>query len=302
MKGFRIGRRSTSIERVTQKSGALSLVARGGPVEVLTQELRPGTRCFIEPGNSAELMEFFFVLEGKLEIADGKGTKLEPGDFFYAHKLDESVSFTTLEETRLLYVCSEPIFHHISKQIGELKDLLEKVEAKDVYTHSHGKRVRDLALSVGEKLGITGNRLQELAFAAFFHDIGKAAVPEDILKKPGQLTEDEFEIIMTHASEGAKMVEGTFLDGISEIIRQHHERNDGSGYPLGLKDKETSLEARILAVVDSYDAMTSDRPYRAAMSPEEAMAELLELAAVKYDIKIVDALRESLIEIGELPG
>ncbi|HAA86283.1 MAG TPA: HD-GYP domain-containing protein [Kosmotogaceae bacterium] len=300
MKGFKICEEGSSIEKVCQKSGTLSLVAKGGSIEVLVQELRAGTRFFVQPGDSDDLMEFFRVIKGCLEVSDGKGTLIKPGDSFYAYRLEESVSLLTLEDTELLYVCSQPVFQYISRQIKELKELLEKVEAKDVYTHSHGKRVRDLAFAVGEKLGLSGNRLENLAFAGFFHDIGKAGVPESILKKPGALTTEEFRIIMTHAQKGAEMVEGTLLEGTARIIEQHHERSDGSGYPKGLKEDETTLEARILAVVDSYDAMTSDRPYRSAMSPRQAIDELVSLAGVKYNAQVVEALKQSLIEIGEL--
>jgi len=300
MKGFKICKKNTSIERVAQKSGALSLIAKGGSLEVLMQELRPGTRFFVQPGDSPDLMEFFFVLEGRLEVSDDEGTVLEPGDFFYTHRLEESVSLLTLSDTKLLYVCSEPIFQHASRQIKQLRELLEQVEAKDVYTHSHGKRVRDLAFAVGEKLGLNGNRLEELAFAGFFHDIGKGAIPEAILKKPGALTSEEFELIKSHSAEGAKMVKGTFLNGVADIIEQHHERTDGSGYPCGLRDSQVPLEAKILAVVDSYDAMTSDRPYRKAMTPREAVDELLELSRSKYNLAVVRALQKSLKEMGEL--
>ena len=137
-------------------------------------------------------------------------------------------------------------------------------------------------------------------FAAVYHDIGKINVPDAILLKPASLSEEEFEYIKKHPTDGRKLFEKTYLCDIGEIIEQHHERLDGSGYPFGLKDEEICIEAKIVAVLDSYDAMTSDRPYRKGLSAKIAMEELKRFAGIHYDKKIVEIFEEVLKEEGIL--
>ncbi|ACR80487.1 MULTISPECIES: HD-GYP domain-containing protein [Kosmotoga] len=287
------------IEKVAQKSASLSLIAHGDGIEILIQEIKENTISFIEPFNNGELLEFFFILKGKLICSqEGKNDIiLKSGDYFYAHNITSPVEIKTLEPTTLLYVTSKPIFKYLSKDISELKKIMHRVEEKDAYTHGHGKRVRDLAYVLGNKLGLSKGKMERLLMGALFHDIGKINIPDEILKKPGKLTPEEFEYIKRHPIDGAEMVKGTFLEGISEVIRQHHERIDGSGYPDGLKGDEILIEAKIIAIVDSFDAMTSKRPYRDALGWEKALEELKSLAGIKYDAELVKIF-ENCIEEG----
>lgn len=131
---------------------------------------------------------------------------------------------------------------------------------------------------------------------ALFHDIGKINIPDEVLKKPGKLTPEEFEYVKWHPIDGAEMVNGTFLEGVADIIRQHHERIDGSGYPDGLKGDQILIEAKIIAVVDSFDAMTSKRSYRNAFTREKALEELKSLAGIKYDAKLVEIFENCIKE------
>ena len=176
-----------------------------------------------------------------------------------------------------------------------LTSLANVVEAKDAYTQGHVQRVAKLAIDLGKKLGLSGQELAALRLGGILHDIGKIAIPIDILNKPGPLTPDEWQLMMTHANVGynvclpLKKTLGMALD----IIKCHHEKLDGSGYPDGLVGDEISIAARIMSVVDIYDALISDRPYRKAMSHREAL-KTLELKAGRglIDGKVVALLAE----------
>jgi HD-GYP domain-containing protein (c-di-GMP phosphodiesterase class II) len=137
---------------------------------------------------------------------------------------------------------------------------------------------------------LSPDRLELLIYAALLHDIGKMGIPSQILKKTGPLTPEEWEEIRKHPSAGRAIIEKTFLKNAGPIIEQHHERYDGTGYPLGLKGDEILIEARIISVVDAFDAMSSERPYRKAMTNDEIIAELRRCSGTQFDPKVVEAL------------
>jgi PAS domain S-box-containing protein len=171
-----------------------------------------------------------------------------------------------------------------------IKLISETVEQRDPYTAGHQRRVADLCARIAEKLGLDAFCIQGLRLAATIHDLGKIAIPAEILAKPGCLTPIQFELIKEHAELGYDIVKNvTFPWPIADIIRQHHERLDGSGYPRGLQGDTILLEARILAVADVVEAMGSHRPYRATRGIEAALAEVLAERGKLYDPRAVDA-------------
>jgi putative nucleotidyltransferase with HDIG domain len=166
------------------------------------------------------------------------------------------------------------------------------VEADDAYTGAHCKSVVELTLAAGQQLGLTAERARNLEFGALLHDVGKIAIPKEIINKPGKLDPQEWTVIKTHTIEGQKMLDrvGGFMREVGLIVRSHHERWDGSGYPDGLMGEEIPLEARIVACCDSWNAMRTDRAYRKALSHDVAVAELTSNAGTQFDPIVVDTV------------
>jgi putative nucleotidyltransferase with HDIG domain len=174
---------------------------------------------------------------------------------------------------------------------AQVRALTVSLAEKDEYTEEHTRRVALRAVQLGEELGLSPARLRELATGGLVHDIGKLSVPNSILRKPGALTDDEFAVVKRHAEIGSRMLADLgFSKAVARLVLDHHERLDGSGYPRGLTGPMISLEARILAVCDVYDALISNRVYRDAFSHEDAIELLREEAGMKLDRRCVAAL------------
>jgi HD-GYP domain-containing protein (c-di-GMP phosphodiesterase class II) len=183
---------------------------------------------------------------------------------------------------------------------GTVMLLADVVEYEDGYTGRHSRSVVELVQAVGAEMGVNASDRQELEFAALLHDVGKISIPKEILNKPGKLSDEEFELIKTHTIEGQFMLDrvGGLLARVGEIVRSCHERWDGNGYPDGLAGNQIPVAARIVFVCDAYNAMTTDRPYRPAMSVEEAVAELTSNAGTQFDPAVVSAVTQ-VVEEGE---
>lgn len=166
--------------------------------------------------------------------------------------------------------------------------LIESIDAKDPYTRGHSDRVNSFSIAIGEAMGLSEHSLKTLYWASHLHDLGKIGVPDVILTKKGKLTDEEFTVIKMHPDRGYNILKDIkYLKESLPGIRHHHERYDGTGYPQGLKGKEIPLHARIIAVADTYDAMTSTRSYRAARSQEETIEEIKRVAGTQLDKRVV---------------
>jgi putative nucleotidyltransferase with HDIG domain len=164
------------------------------------------------------------------------------------------------------------------------------METKDPYTVKHQRRVTQLALYIAGEMGLPGDTLERLRIAGTLHDLGKVAIPTEILVKPGKLSDHEFSIIKSHPLTGYEILEPLeFAQQTAQIVLQHHERLDGSGYPHGLSGSEILFEARILGVADVVEAMATHRPYRPALGIDEAINELILNQGVLYDPQVVDS-------------
>jgi HD-GYP domain-containing protein (c-di-GMP phosphodiesterase class II) len=183
---------------------------------------------------------------------------------------------------------------------GVVMLLSDVVEFEDDYTAQHSRSVVELVNSVADELNLDPHDRQELEFAAMLHDVGKIAIPKEILNKPAALTASEFEVMKTHTIEGQFMLDrvGGLLGRVGEIVRSCHERWDGGGYPDGLRGEEIPLPSRIVFACDAYHAMTSDRVYRSAMTSDAALAEIHSNAGAQFDPAVVSALTR-VVERGE---
>lgn len=187
-----------------------------------------------------------------------------------------------------------------------LEALVTALEARDVETYDHSERVVGFSLRLACELSLDEEQIKWLGLGALLHDIGKIRVPDTILRKPGKLTEEEWVRMRNHPLYGQQMLSGIeFLEGASRVVGQHHEKWDGSGYPWGLAGEEIDLNARIFAVADAFDAMISDRVYRAGKTYDAAAAELTRGAGNHFDPQMVEAFhrisRQEWEELYERP-
>lgn len=173
------------------------------------------------------------------------------------------------------------------------------LEMRDPYTAGHQRRVAQLAVAIGERMGLAADMLEGLHTGALIHDLGKINVPSDFLSRPGKLSVAAFSVIKSHPEVGAEIVEGIdFPWPVADMIRQHHERLDGSGYPFGLKGSDIILEARILAVADVVEAISSHRPYRPSLGIEAALKEIQDKAETEFDPAVVEACLHVIADNG----
>ena len=187
--------------------------------------------------------------------------------------------------------------------VNGVQMLVHALEAKDAYTSGHSTRVARYAVKTAVQLGVTGDRLEHIRLGGELHDIGKIGTREDILNKPGPLTTDEFQHIKGHAALGERIL-APFLaesQAVLRITRSHHERLDGAGFPDGLAGDAIPSEARIVAVVDAFDAMTTNRAYRPSRTPEDAVQELRRCAGTHFDPAVVEAFLRAFSDVSALP-
>ncbi len=178
--------------------------------------------------------------------------------------------------------------------------LIAALEARDPYTAGHGRGVAYIAEAIGKKLNLPAEQIEGISIGGLIHDVGKISTPAEILTKPTTLLEEEYALIKLHPITGSKFFHNVnFKWPIKEIVEQHHERLDGSGYPKGLKENDIIFEARVVAVADVLDSMASNRPYRFAPGIDKAIEILKQGSGSKFDITIVNAAIE-LINSGEL--
>jgi putative nucleotidyltransferase with HDIG domain len=298
---FTLSKKGSFLEKISFEAFDISLIARGDGVEFMIQTIAKDNFFYVYPSDNQDVMEFFYILEGELICElNGEKVKLGPHDYYTAKSLEDTVHFTALSKVVYLWIITEPTFYQLSENVTELKSVVDEVEKKDRYTSKHSERVSQYAVKIAKKLNLPKEKLENLYIASLLHDIGKIHTPSEILNKPERLTDEEFAIMKRHSQDGAEMVKDLYYQDVSTIIEQHHERLNGSGYPNRLVGDEILLEARIIGVSDTFDAMTEDRIYRRAFKEQFAVDELLKLSDTHYDRKVVEAFVEILKEEGRI--
>lgn len=226
-------------------------------------------------------------------------------------KLESLNNYKTMDKniariflTQLSIVIQNNLMHAENKKrsFGIIKSLAEAIEEKDAYTRGHSERVMKYSIKIAEKMNLPISEIEKIQYAGILHDIGKIGISENILKKSGMLTDAEYEKIREHPLKGAKiLMHMNSMKEIANIVKYHHERPDGRGYPEGLKGEEIPLGARILSIADTFDAMTSNRPYRKGMAIELVKEEIKKYSGTQFDTNIaeivLDMIEKEEIEI-----
>ncbi|MPZ69808.1 MAG: HD domain-containing protein [Actinobacteria bacterium] len=188
-----------------------------------------------------------------------------------------------------------------SQYTSTIEALVSALEARDPYTQAHTSRIRDLSGALADAMQVTNETRQAVRLGSILHDVGKIGIPDEVLRKDGPLTEDEWAMMRTHPAIGKRMLEGIdFLKAALPVIYHHHERWDGTGYPMRLKGDQIPLGARIVAVCDAFDAMTTDRPYRKAFPIEHALDEIVKNAGIQFDPVCAALLVEVIERLGDV--
>jgi putative nucleotidyltransferase with HDIG domain len=231
----------------------------------------------LEAGIYGYMIKPFNVNEVIINVRNSlRRRELEIADRVYRGELEQKVEERTAELQEILE--------------GTILALTMTVEYRDPYTSGHQQRVSDLASAIAKEMGFPEDKIMGIRMAGALHDIGKIAIPVEILSKPGRLSKTEFELIKIHSQVGYDILNSIkFPWPIAQIVLQHHERMDGSGYPQGLSGEDILMEARIMGVADVVEAMASHRPYRPAVGIDKALEEISKNREALYDPEVVDA-------------
>ena len=281
----------------------------------LLLNITPGSSLIYHPStadNETPIDDGGSVSSGIIFYTYGDDVDLSDFDFeFHLHKgyLDGSNTFVGLFGLWLLaliiFISLVIMSMHYERRLRESDQLIRQsldvftnfVDAKDPYTKGHSGRVAEYSRMIAKKLGMDDERCEQVYYIALLHDIGKCYVPDEILKKPSRLTDEEFNIIKTHTTHGAEMVKNfSSIPGIRDGALYHHERYDGKGYPTGRKGEDIPLIGRIICVADSFDAMNSSRVYRKKLPLEAIIAELEKNKGTQFDPKLADIFLKILRE------
>jgi HD-GYP domain-containing protein (c-di-GMP phosphodiesterase class II) len=294
--GLRIHTKGQALERVLAGGSEIALLVAGQGTEIIETTLNKGQRITLEPPDGTIMVtETYYILRGKVSCQTASATiLLGARDYLVTEQLASPVILSALSKVTFLYITTHPFFHYISQFQQELMNLAVEVESKDGYTSEHCLRLQKLSYATGQELSLEPYKLHRLNYGAYLYDLGKVKVPIEILQKPAKLNPEEWEIIKQHPTYGREMLNHTSLDEVGTIVEQHHERWDGSGYPLALLRDNILVESYIVAVADTYDAMTTDRPYRKALAPEVAFAELEKYAGIHYPLEVVKAFSSAV--------
>ena len=290
MNGVYIQNGNIGLAECSHNSNKIKLLSSANNSEVIQMDILPDSLIWMSPGNR-DCTEFYYILEGRIQLSLEDGEQvLVQGDSFSVKEIEKEFPIKCLEKVRLLCVSNKPIFDDMYHHMGSLRELVEKTERKNQYTYDHGKRVMNYSMLIAEEMNVDQSTYNIIGMAAALHDVGKCFLADHILTENRELTREDMLQIRKHPINSYRLIAGKFDEMTASTAQMHHERLDGSGYPFGLKGSEIPLEARIIIVADVFDAMTTDRPYKAKKSYKEAIKEL-ETLYLLYDKNVIKALK-----------
>ena len=272
------------------EKGIAVILLTGEPnVETASEAVRRGAFDYLAKPVTKSALINVVTRAGRAKAQHDLNNRLTEENLHYRNHLERLVETRTAELSAALK--------------GTIGVITQTLETRDPYTAGHQRRVASLSRAIAQKLGLPETIIEGVEMASVVHDVGKIAVPAEILSKPSKLSAAEFDLIKEHSQVGYEILsQVTFPWPIADIIVQHHERLNGAGYPNGLRGDEIRVEARIIAVADVVEAMASHRPYRAALGTEAALQEISHQRALLFDGQVVDACLELFAEDGfELP-
>jgi HD-GYP domain-containing protein (c-di-GMP phosphodiesterase class II) len=292
MNGFYITKDNETIRSHENRAGIFRLLIDNDDLEVFESYINIGKSIICQPYESINSTNIIIVLEGKMFYTNEK-RYVGSGDIITFKNLDFTHHLSVVEVTKLLMIRNSKYFDQQTSKNDSTYEMIHKIQEKDQYTEDHCNNTGNLAVQIATMMKLSEMQVENILHAGKIHDVGKLMIPKEILNKPARLTPEEYEIIMKHSQYGYDIVMDETNDlELARIVLDHHERLDGSGYPKGLKGDEISIEARILSVVDSFDAMTSNRPYKNTISAQSALKDLKMHIGTWYDKKVVDCLAE----------
>jgi putative two-component system response regulator len=286
---------------------------RNGPAELVILDVKMPGKSGVEllPKIRAKCPDTAIIMATAVTDSNVAIQCMKEGAYDYITKpfsLDQVVlSVERALEKRRLELENRDYQQHLERKVREetrrireillsaMESVVSALEATDSYTAGHSRRVAEIAVTIGREMGLSESMVEDLRWAGLLHDIGKIAVDQSIQKKPGKLTSEEYEHIMIHPQLGASIMEKIVNMAMVEAIRHHHDRYDGSGLKQILAGEDIPLGARILAMADAYDAMTSTRHYRPALTVEEALEEVRRGNGTQFDPVVVNAFLKTLI-------
>jgi HD-GYP domain-containing protein (c-di-GMP phosphodiesterase class II) len=232
------------------------------------------------------------ILGALLKIAQGeRGTQIPVEGKSELGELAHALNYMSLEVKAFDDSQKELVAQLKQGCLETVRTLVNAIHARDPYTRGHANRVSRLGVLIGKEMGLEGDALLDLEYGGILHDVGKIGIRDHILLKPSQLTDQEMQIMRSHPEHGRRILSGvSYLKPIVPIVLHHHEWWDGKGYPAGLAGEDIPLGARIIAVVDTYDALVTDRPYQKGRTPAEAKVILEKLRGRQFDPRVLDAL------------
>lgn len=291
-----------SLPRVVTDKTITTYIGSSDDISYALYTLTPASTSWIyyNSCNGSSYVEKYYILAGRLKIVCCNKQKiLRPGDVIDSDMQHALITCHAKEEVQILIEMTKEYFNQNFIERGIIHRDALRIQEVDGYTYHHCARIRDYSIELWKRLNLKIKGVRRLSLGSYFHDIGKLAIPIEILNKPGKLTDDEWKVVKMHTTLGAEMMRKHEISCIREaafIVEQHHERYDGKGYPFGLMGEEISLEASIVSVVDAFDAMTTNRVYRGAMTFEEAILELKRGRGTQFNPKVLDEFLEMLQE------